>query len=140
MQLLARRFTHDLKNIGYENYAIFLQTRNWDSHPIQRLNRSGVEDLARSIKQFLVEHKPKTAEQSSTRFNLDDFPRYVPLAGIFEFLLLTKLENPQVEGHLDNGSVVQVGVTGYQASEMALRLEEPLPASFVGRALQATSC
>jgi hypothetical protein len=127
MQLLERRFAYDLRNIGYENYLIFLQTRNWHSHPLQKLNRSGVEELARSIKQFLVDHNPKTAGQSSAQFNLDDFPRYAPLARVFQFLSLTKLENPQMESRLDDGSsIVQVGVIGYEAGEMARRLEQTI--------------
>jgi len=95
MQMLEKRFAYDLANIGYENNTIFLRTRNWHSHPLQKLNRSGVEELARSIKQFLVDHKKKGADQSSAQFNLDDFPRYAPLAGMFQFLRLTKVENPQ---------------------------------------------
>lgn len=133
MQMLERRLANDLGNIGYENCAIFLQTRNWHNHPLQKLNRSGVEDLARGIKQFLVDHKPKTADQRSAQFNLDDFPRYAPLAGMFQFLLLTKLENPQAESRLDDGSpTVQVGLTGYEASEMALRLEQTITSKLRG--------
>ncbi len=127
MQLLEKRFACDLKNIGYENYTILLQMRNWQSHPLQKLNRSGVEDLARSIKQFLVDHKPKAADQSSVQFNLDDFPRYAPLAGMFRFLLLARLAHPQTASRLDGGPpIAQVGMIGYEASEMALRLEQTI--------------
>jgi hypothetical protein len=127
MQILERRFAQDLRNIGYDNYTIFLQIRDRPSHPLQKLNRSGVEDLARSIKQFLVDHTPKTADHSQARFNLGDFPRYAPLVGMFEVLLLTRLEDPEAVGRLDDGSpIVPVGVIGCEASEMEQRLEETI--------------
>ncbi|HLN02546.1 MAG TPA: hypothetical protein VK335_24875 [Bryobacteraceae bacterium] len=133
MQLLEKRFACDLRSLGYDNYTIFLQARNWQSHPLQKLNRSGVEDLARSIKQFLVDHKPKTADQTSAQFNLDDFPRYAPLVGMFQLLLLTKFENPQSESRPDDGSpIVRVGVIGYEAGEMALRLEQTITSKLGG--------
>jgi hypothetical protein len=133
MQVLERRFAYDLKDIGYENYRIFLQTRNSYSHPLQKLNRSGVEDLARSIKQFLVDQKPKTADQSLAQFNLDDFPRYAPLARLFQFVLLTKLENPEAVSRLDDGSpIVHVGVIGYEDSEMDQRLERTITSKLRG--------
>jgi hypothetical protein len=126
MQLLEKRFALDLTNIGYENYAISLQMRNWNSHPLQKLNRSGVEDLARSIKQFLVDHKPKISDQGSAQFNLDDFPRYAPLAGMFQFLRLTKLEKKQAASPGDGPAFVQVGVVGCDAGEMEQRLEQAI--------------
>jgi hypothetical protein len=124
LQLLEKRFASDLRNIGYESHTIFLQTRNWHSHPLQKLNRSGLEELARSIKQFLVDHKPKTADESS-QFNLDDFPRYAPLGAMFQFLRSTRLDNPQSSSRLEDGlPMVQVGVIGCEPAEMALRLEQ----------------
>lgn len=132
MQLLEKRFAFDLRNIGYENYAIFLQMRNWHSHPLQKLNRSGVEDLARSIKQFLVDHKPKISDQGSAQFNLGDFPRYAPLAGMFQFLRLTKLEKKQAASPGDGSAIVQVGVVGYEGSEMEQRLEQTITSKLRG--------
>jgi len=133
MQVLERRFAYDLRDIGYENYRIFLQTRNPYSHPLQKLNRSGLEDLARSIKQFLVDQKPTVAEQSFAQLNLDDFPRYAPLARMFQFLLLTKLENPETVSRLDDGSpIVQVGVIGYEDSEIEQRLEQTITGKIRG--------
>jgi hypothetical protein len=138
MQILERRFAYDLKDLGYENYSIFLQTRNWHSHPLQKLNRSGVEDLARSIKQFLVDQKPKVADQSFAQFNLDEFPRYAPLAGVFQFLHLTKIENSHGVSRLDDGSpIVQVGVIGYEASEMERRLEQSITSKLRGPGYRA---
>jgi hypothetical protein len=127
MRILEKRLASDLRNIGYDNYTIFLQTRNWHSHSLQKLNRSGVEDLARVIKQFVLDHKPKTDDRRSAQFNLDDFPRYASLAGVFQFLHLARLDSPQAVRRLDDGSpIVQVGLTGYEASEMALRLEKTI--------------
>jgi hypothetical protein len=127
MQILERRFAYDLRDIGYENYDIFLQTRNPFEHPLQKLNRSGVEDLARSVKRFLADQKPHVGEQSLVKFNLDDFPRYVPLTKTFQFLLLTKLENPEAVSRLDDGSpIVRVGVIGFELSEIEGRLEKTI--------------
>lgn len=131
MQILERRFASDLRNIGYENYTSFLQIRNWPSHPLQKLNRSGAEELARSIKQFLMDQKPKIADQSSAKFNLDDFLRYAPLAQTFQFLLLTKLEDPRAVSRLDDG-ILQVGVIGYEASEIEGRLERTITGKLRG--------
>lgn len=131
MQILERRFASDLKNIGHENCTIFLEIRNWPGHPLQKLNRSGAEELARSIKLFLVDQKPKIADQSSAKFNLDDFPRYAPLAQTFQFLLLTKLDAPQAVSRLDDG-IVQVGMIGYEASEMEQRLERSITGKLRG--------
>jgi hypothetical protein len=80
VQILERRFADNLKDIGYESYDIFLQTRNPSEHPLQKLNRSGVEDLARNVKRFLADQRPKVGEQGVIKFNLDDFPTYVPLS------------------------------------------------------------
>jgi len=125
MQILERRFASDLRYIGYENYTIFLEIRNWPSHPLQKLNRSVAEELARSIKKFLVDQKPKIADQDSAELNLNDFPRYAPLAQTFQFLLFTKLEEPQAMSCLDDGNV-QVGVIGYETFEMEQRLERTI--------------
>lgn len=125
MQILERRFASDLRNVGYENYTIFLQIRNWPSHPLQKLNRSGAEDLARCIKKFLVDQKPKIADQGSAKLNLDDFPRYAPLAETFQFLLLTRLEEPRAVSRLDDG-IPRVGVIGYEAPEVDERLEQTI--------------
>jgi len=132
MQILERRFASDLRNIGYEHYTIFLQIRNWPSHPLQKLNRSGAEELARNIKQFLVDQQPKIADQSSAKFNLDDFPRYAPLAQTFQFLFLTKLEDPRAVSRLNDG-ILQVGVIGYEATEMEGRLEQTIISKLRGR-------
>jgi hypothetical protein len=46
------------------------------------------------------------------KFNLDEFPRYVPLTETFQFLLLMKLENPKAATRLDDGSpIVRVRLT-----------------------------
>lgn len=127
MQVLERRFAFDLRDIGYDNYDIFLQTRNPFEHPLQKLNRSGVEDLARNVKQFLTDQKRHVAEQNLVKFNLDDFPTYVPLTTTFQFLLLTKLENPEAMSRLDDGSpFVRVGVIGFELAEIDKRLEATL--------------
>ena len=131
MQILERRFASDLRNIEYENYTIFLQIRDWPSHPLQKLNRSGAEDLARSIKKFLVDQKPRIADQASTKFNLHDFPRYAPLAQTFQFLFLTKMEDPRAVNRLDDGTV-QVGVIGHAATEMDGRLEQTIASKLRG--------
>jgi hypothetical protein len=128
MQIMERRFAYDLRDIGYENYDIFLQTRNPLKHPLQKLNRSGAEDLTRSVKRFLADQKPHVGEQSFVKFNLDDFPRYVPLTKTFQFLLLTKLENPEAVIRLDDGfPIVRVGVTGFELSEIEKRVHGELP-------------
>jgi len=133
MQILERRFAYDLRDIGYENYDIFLQTRNPFEHPLQKLNRSDVEDLARSVKRFLTDQKPHVGEQRLVKFNLDDFPRYVPLTKTFQFLLLTKLENPEAVSRLDDGSpIVRVGVIGFELSEIEGRLEKTLSSKLRG--------
>jgi hypothetical protein len=64
MQILERRFAYDLRDTGYENYDIFLQTRNPFEHPLQNLNRSSVEDLARNVKKFLIDQQPQIGNQS----------------------------------------------------------------------------
>jgi hypothetical protein len=133
MQILERRFAADLRDIGYENYDIFLQTRDPIKHPLQKLNRSGVEDLAKSIKRFLTDQKPHVVEQSFVKFNLNDFRRYMPLTETFQFLLLTKLENPEAVSRLDNGSpIVRVGVTGFELSEIEKRLEKAISSKLRG--------
>ena len=133
MQLLEKRFASDLRNIGCDNCTIFLRARNWQSHPLQKLNRSGIEELARSIKQFLMDNKASASDQNSAQFNLDDFPRYAPLKAMFQFLLLTKLDNPQSESRLDDGPpIVPVGVIGYEAGELALRLEQAITSKLGG--------
>ncbi len=135
MQILERRFACDLKDIGYENYAIFLQTRSPFEHPLQKLNRSGVEDLARSVKRFLTDQKPHVGEQSVLKFNLDDFPTYVPLTTTFQFLGLTKLENPEAVSRLDDGSpIVRVGVIGFERAEIEKRLAATLSKKLRGAA------
>jgi hypothetical protein len=127
MQTLERRFAYDLGNIGYENYDIFLQTRNPFEHPLEKLNRSGVEDLARSVKRFLTDQRPHVGDQSLVKFNLDDFPTYVALTKTFQFLLLTKLTNPEVVSRLDDGfPIVRVGVIGFELAEIDKHLEETL--------------
>jgi hypothetical protein len=133
IQILERRFANDLNDIGYESYDIFLQTRNPSEHPLQKLNRSGVEDLARNVKRFLADQRPQVGEQGVMKFNLDDFPTYVPLTTTFQFLLLTKRENPEAVSRLDDGSsVVQVGVLGYEASEMEQRLDKIITSKLRG--------
>ena len=132
LQILEQRIANDLQHLGYENRDIILQIRNPDKHPLQKLNRSGVEDLARSIKKFLADKKPKTAEQSLTQFNLDEFPRYAPMAKVFQFLLLTKSE---VVGHLDDASPgARLGVIGYEATEIDQRLAETISGKLPGQA------
>ena len=127
MQILERRFACDLRDIGYENYDIVLQTRSPFEHPLQKLNRSGVEDLARSVKRFLTDQKPHVGEQSVLKFNLDDFPTYVPLTTTFQFLGLTKLENPEAVSRLDDGSpIVRAGVIGFELVDIDKRLEATL--------------
>jgi hypothetical protein len=91
MQLLEKRFAYDLKDIGYEKYDIVLQTRSPFEHPLQNLNRTGVEELARSVKRFLTDQRLHVGEQSVVKFNLDDFPRYAPLTKTFQFLLFRRL-------------------------------------------------
>jgi len=133
MQILERRFAYDLRDIGYEHYEIFLQTRSPFEHPLQKLNRSGAEDLARSVKRFLADQKPHVGAQSFIKFNLDDFPRYVPLTKTFRFLLLTKLENPEAVSRLDDGSpIVRVGVIGFELSEIEGRLEKAIASKLRG--------
>jgi hypothetical protein len=125
MQILEKRFAYNLRDIGYENYDIFLQTRNPFHHPLQKLNRSGVEDLARNVKRFLTDQRPQVGEQSLVKFNLDDFPTYAPLTKTFQFLLLTKLENPEAVSRLDDGfPIVRVGVIGFELTEIDRRLED----------------
>jgi hypothetical protein len=127
IQILERHFAYALRDIGYENYDIFLQTRNPFEHPLQNLNRSSAEDLARNVKRFLADQKPHVGEQSFLKFNLDDFPRYVPLNKTFQFLLVTKLENPEAATRLDDGSpIVRVGVMGFELSEIEKRLDKTL--------------
>jgi hypothetical protein len=65
IQILERRFAYDLRDIGYEKYDIFLQTRRPFEHPLQKLNRSGVEGLARNVKRFLTDQRPHVGEQAS---------------------------------------------------------------------------
>jgi hypothetical protein len=133
LQILERRFAHDGRDIGYENCDIFLQTRNPFEHPLQKLNRSGAENLATSVKRFLADQKPHVGEQSFIKFNLDDFPRYAPLAKTFQFLHLTKLENPEAVSRLDDGSpIVRVGVTGFELSEIEKRLEKAISSKLRG--------
>lgn len=125
IQILERRFACDLRDIGYEKYDIVLQTRNPFEHPLQKLNRSGVEDLARNVKRFLTDQRRHVVEQSLVKFNLDDFPTYVPLTKTFQFLLLTKFENPEAANHLDDGSpIVRVGVIGSELAAIDKRLED----------------
>jgi hypothetical protein len=127
MEILERRFAYNLRDIGYDNYDIFLQTRNPLEHPLQKLNRSGVEDLARNVKQFLTDQRPHVGEQSLVQFNLDDFLSYAPLAKTFQFLLLTKLTNPEAVSRLDDGfPIVRVGVIGFELTEIDKRLEDTL--------------
>jgi len=133
MQILERRFADDLRDIGYENYNIFLQTRNPAEHPLQKLNRSGVEDLARSVKRFLTAQKPHVGEQSFVKFNLDDFRRYMPLTKTFQFLHLTKLADPEAVSRLDDGSpIVRVGVIGFELTEIEGRLEKTISSKLRG--------
>jgi len=127
MRVLEQRFAYDLRDIGYENYDIFLQTRNPFSHPLQKLNRSGVEDLARSVKRFLIDQKPQVINESFRTFNMDEFFRYRPLATTFQFVLVDKLSNPQAVSCVDDGSpIVRVGVIGFELSEIDKRLEEAI--------------
>jgi hypothetical protein len=124
IQILERRFACDLRDIGYGSYDIFLQTRSPSEHPLQKLNRSGVEDLARNVKRFLSDQRPQVGEQSTIKFNLDDFPTYVPLTTTFQFLLLTKIENPEAVSRLDDGSpFVRVGIIGFELPEIDKHLE-----------------
>jgi hypothetical protein len=133
MQILERRFAYDLRNIGYENYDIFLQTRNPVEHPLQKLNRSSVEDLARGVKKFLIDQKPQIGDQSFAKFNLDDFPQYKPMAKTFQFLLLTKLENPEQASRLDDGSpILRVGVIGFELAEIEKGLEKTISSKLRG--------
>ena len=133
IQILERRFAHDLRDIGYENYDIFLQTRNPTEHPLQKLNRSGVEDLARSVKRFLTDQKPHVGEQSFVKFNLDEFRRYMPLTKTFQFLHLTKLADPEAVSRLDDGSpIVRVGVIGFELTEIEGRLEKTISSKLRG--------
>jgi hypothetical protein len=133
IQILESRFAYDLGNIGYENYDILLQTRNPSEHPLQNLNRSGAEDLARNVKRFLADQKPNVGQQSFVKFKLDDFPRYVPLTKTFQFLLLTKLENPETATRLDDGSpIVRVGVMGFELSEVEKRLDKTISGKLRG--------
>ena len=127
MQILERRFANGLRDIGYENYDIFLHTRNPFQHPLQKLNRSGVEDLARNVKRFLTDQRLHVGEQSLVKFNLDDFPTYVPLTKTFQFLLLTKLTNLGALSRLDDGSpIVRVGVIGFELAEIDKLLGDTL--------------
>jgi hypothetical protein len=127
MEILERRFAYNLRDIGYENYDIFLQTRNPLEHPLQKLNRSGVEDLARNVRQFLTDQRTHVGEESLVKFTLDDFPLYVPLTKTFQFLLLTKLTNPEAVSRLDDGSpIVRVGVIGFELAEIDKLLEDTL--------------
>jgi hypothetical protein len=49
------------------------------------------------------------------------------LTKTFQFLLLTKLENPEAMSRLDDGSpIVRVGVTGFELSEIEGRLEKAI--------------
>jgi hypothetical protein len=127
MEILERRFAYNLRDIGYDNYDIFLQTRNPLEHPLQKLNRSGVEDRARNVKQFLTDQRPHVGEQSLLQFYLDDFLSYAPLAKTFQFLLLTKLTNPEAVSRLDDGfPIVRVGVIWFELTEIDKRLEDTL--------------
>ena len=127
MEVLERRFADSLRDINYENYDIFLRTRNPLEHPLQKLNRSGVEDLARIVKRFLTDQRPHVGDKSLVQFNLDDFPAYAPMAKTFQFLLLTKLANPEAVSRLDDGfPIVRVGVIGFELTEIDKRLEDTL--------------
>ena len=121
LQILERRFASDLSPLGYENYEIFLQMRDPQAHTLQKLNRSGVDELARSIKQFLSDQKPHGGEQKLVTFQLDDFRLYGPLASIFKTVLLSKIDR------LADGSAdVRVGVIAYEQRELEERLDQAI--------------
>jgi hypothetical protein len=66
-------------------------------------------------------------EYAFARSRPDNFPRYVPLNKTFQFLLVTKLENPEAATRLDDGSpIVRVGVMGFELSEIEKRLDKTL--------------
>jgi hypothetical protein len=130
LQMLERRFASDLPPLGYENYEILLQIRDPQAHGLQKLNRSGVDELARSIKQFLSDQKPHGGERDVVTFDLEDFRLYAPLASIFKTVLLSKTDTA---GQLADGStVVRVGVIAYEQKELEERLNQAI-ASKVGQ-------
>jgi hypothetical protein len=132
LQILERRFAQDLPPLGYQDYDIFLQTRDPHAHPLQKLNRSGVEELARSVRQFLADQRLQIGDQSFAKFNLDDFARYTPMDRVFQALHLSKSE---AACRVDDASpAVRVGVTGHEAGEIAKRLEETISSKVHGQA------
>jgi len=122
LQMLERRFASDLPPLGYQNYEIFLQMRDPQAHTLQKLNRSGVDELARSIKKFLTDQKPQSGAQKLVTFQLDDSRLYAPLASVFKTVLMSKLDT---DSQTAAGSTdVRVGVIAYEQSELEERLDQ----------------
>jgi len=124
LQILERRFAQDLPHLGYENYEIYLEMRDPHTHPLQKLNRTGVDEVARYIKQFLAVRRPEVGEQGFVKFNLGDFVRYAPLARIFYVLRLSKIDvASQDEG---GAPAIRAGVIGFEPRELEQRLEQTI--------------
>lgn len=132
LQMLERRFAADLPPLGYENHEISLYMRDRNTHQLQKLNRSGVGELARNIKQFLSDQKPHKDVPGPTKFNLDEFRSYSPLAGVFKTLLLSKVD---VSVQVTSGSTeVRVGVIAYEQAEIEQLLDQAVASKLGGQA------
>lgn len=127
MNALAKRLAYQLKSLGYQQYDIFLQTRNPFVHPLQRLKRADIVDLVRAVKQFLTDQKRQISGQSFRQFDLGHFPQYAPLARMFQFLLITKLDDTALAQRLAQGSPrIRLGVTGFELGEVYKRLDDAI--------------
>lgn len=132
LQILERRFEADLPQLGYDNCEIFLHVRDPHSHPLQKLNRSGVDELARTIKKYLVGQKPLLGEQSLTEFPINEVRPYSPLAEIFRTVRVSKVNSSGTA--TGDSPVVRVGVIAYEQSELELRLDQAITSKFGRRA------
>ena len=122
LQILEQRFASFLPELGYENYEIFLQMRDPQTHPLQKLNRSGVDELARGIRQFFTDPKSHSGDPDVGKFDLDDRRAYAPLGRIFQSLVVSKVDD--ASRLADGSTVVRVGVIAYSQSELEKRIDQ----------------